>query len=234
MKQQKKALEPGKRICRPFCLLIILWLGALFPPPGRWSGSLLSSVCTAFSQDLPWQHGSPVCTHLYPRHALYHDSRLHLPLSLLGSRNPSHWKKFGVRSPKFIWAHVYCCTHWLRPRNPPPPHLGSYTRALLVSQDRRHLLVTPGGSKSSSSSVILVTSENDCVLSNVLYTLKADYINLLPCLAPSTNGTVYVLCAKFYLNIYFIFYIFWFYFLLEVHYCICKLGVHYCTKFAHT
>jgi hypothetical protein len=26
-----------------------------------------------------------------------------------------------------------------------PPHLGSYTRALLVSQDRRHLFVTPCG-----------------------------------------------------------------------------------------
>jgi hypothetical protein len=26
---------------------------------------------------------------------------------------------------------------------PPPPNLGSYTRALLVSQDRQHLLVTP-------------------------------------------------------------------------------------------
>jgi hypothetical protein len=33
----------------------------------------------------------------------------------------------GVRSPKFIWAPVYSCTHCLRPRNsqPPPPHLGS-------------------------------------------------------------------------------------------------------------
>jgi hypothetical protein len=41
--------------------------------------------------------------------------------------------------------HVHSCTHWPRPRNPPPPHphLGSYTRALLVSQDRRHLFVTP-------------------------------------------------------------------------------------------
>ncbi len=38
------------------------------------------------------------------------------------------------------------CTHWLRPRNsPPPPYLGSYTRALLVSQDRQHLFVTPWG-----------------------------------------------------------------------------------------
>jgi hypothetical protein len=44
--------------------------------------------------------------------------------------------------------HVYSCIHWLRPRKsqpppPNPPHLGSYTRALLVSQDRRHLFVTP-------------------------------------------------------------------------------------------
>jgi hypothetical protein len=53
----------------------------------------------------------------------------------------------GVRSTKFIWAPVNSCTHWLRvkPRNSPPLplHLGSYTRALLVSQDRRHLFVTP-------------------------------------------------------------------------------------------
>jgi hypothetical protein len=40
--------------------------------------------------------------------------------------------------------HVYSCTHWLRLRNSPLPlHLGSYTRALLVSKDRRHLFVTP-------------------------------------------------------------------------------------------
>jgi hypothetical protein len=31
------------------------------------------------------------------------------------------------------------------PQLPPPPHLGSLTRALLVSQDRRHLFVTPWG-----------------------------------------------------------------------------------------
>ncbi len=52
--------------------------------------------------------------------------------------------KYGVRSPKVIWAPVYSCLHWLRPRNSPhlPPHLGSYTRSLLVSQDRRHLFET--------------------------------------------------------------------------------------------
>jgi hypothetical protein len=45
------------------------------------------------------------------------------------------------------WAPVYSCTHWLRPRDtpqlPPSPHLGSCTRALLISRDRRHLFVTP-------------------------------------------------------------------------------------------
>jgi hypothetical protein len=52
--------------------------------------------------------------------------------------------KNGVRSPKFIWSPVYSCAHWPGPRNSPlPTHLGSYTRALLVSQDRRHLFLTP-------------------------------------------------------------------------------------------
>jgi hypothetical protein len=45
--------------------------------------------------------------------------------------------------------HEHSCSHCLRgwdPATPPPPvplHLGSYTRALLVSLDRRHLFVTP-------------------------------------------------------------------------------------------
>jgi hypothetical protein len=35
--------------------------------------------------------------------------------------------------------------HWLGPVTPPPPAFGlmRYTRALLVSQDRRHLFLTP-------------------------------------------------------------------------------------------
>ncbi len=39
--------------------------------------------------------------------------------------------------------HVHSFTHWLRPSNfpPIPPHLGSYTRALLVSQDRPDLVL---------------------------------------------------------------------------------------------
>jgi hypothetical protein len=42
-----------------------------------------------------------------------------------------------------FWASVYSCTHWLRSRNSPPPDLGSYMRALSVSQDRRHLFGAP-------------------------------------------------------------------------------------------
>jgi hypothetical protein len=33
--------------------------------------------------------------------------------------------KYGVRSPKIIWASVYSCTHWLRPQSSPlPPAFG--------------------------------------------------------------------------------------------------------------
>jgi hypothetical protein len=42
-----------------------------------------------------------------------------------------------------VGPHVNRCYIGLIPRTPPPPHLGSYTRTLLVSQDRRHLFVTP-------------------------------------------------------------------------------------------
>ncbi len=34
------------------------------------------------------------------------------------------------------WCALHSCAHWLSPRNPPIP---PYTRALLVSKDRRHL-----------------------------------------------------------------------------------------------
>jgi hypothetical protein len=40
--------------------------------------------------------------------------------------------------------HVYSCTDWLRHLNfLPPPTLDSYTRALLVSQNSRHLFENP-------------------------------------------------------------------------------------------
>jgi hypothetical protein len=48
-----------------------------------------------------------------------------------------HRVNIGVRSLKFIWAP--CAQLYLLAEIPPPP----YTRALLVSQVRRHLFVTP-------------------------------------------------------------------------------------------
>ncbi len=38
-------------------------------------------------------------------------------------------------SPKFIWAPVYRCTHWLRPRNsPPPPAFGLHYEGAIGQQ----------------------------------------------------------------------------------------------------
>jgi hypothetical protein len=41
---------------------------------------------------------------------------------------------------------VHCCTHWLRPRTPPPPihpSFGLVYEGAMVSLDRWHLFVTP-------------------------------------------------------------------------------------------
>ncbi len=60
--------------------------------------------------------------------------------------------KYGLDLQSLFGLHVHSCNHWLywnNPKNlphaqspPPPPHLGSYTRSLLVSQDRWHLLLS--------------------------------------------------------------------------------------------
>ncbi len=45
---------------------------------------------------------------------------------------------------RLFGLHVHSSTHWLRPRIPPSPRIWVHIRrALLVSQDRRHLFVTP-------------------------------------------------------------------------------------------
>jgi hypothetical protein len=52
--------------------------------------------------------------------------------------------KYGLGS---MSRDVHSCSHWLRPfkaANPPPPRILAHRQgALLVSKDRRHLLVTP-------------------------------------------------------------------------------------------
>ncbi len=61
----------------------------------------------------------------------------------------SYWSNMELDKQSYFGSRVQLyCTHWLRAwdpatATPPPPHLGSYTRALLVSQDRQLLFVTP-------------------------------------------------------------------------------------------
>ncbi len=76
---------------------------------------------------------------------------VHLQIYLLyvageGGGDAAQDKNMEGRSPTFIWAPVYSCTIWLRPRNSPPPHLGSYTRALLVSKQTTSLCNPLGSS----------------------------------------------------------------------------------------
>jgi hypothetical protein len=69
--------------------------------------------------------------------------------------------------------HVHSCTHWLSPRNfPLPPHVGSSTRALLVSHDRRHLLVTPWIQSCLTRPVIL--SPCTALCDNALWTCSEE------------------------------------------------------------
>ncbi len=42
----------------------------------------------------------------------------YLRLLSLSEDGTVHRLNMGIRSPKFIWAPVYSCTHWLRPRTP--------------------------------------------------------------------------------------------------------------------
>ncbi len=55
------------------------------------------------------------------------------------------------------------------PRNSPlPPHLGSYARALLVSQNRRHLFVNPWRYSWKGKGPFQTTAENCGSLNNII------------------------------------------------------------------
>jgi hypothetical protein len=56
-----------------------------------------------------------------------------------------YWLNMEVDIHSLFGLHVTGCAHLYslaENRQPPPPHWDSYTRALLVSKDRRHLFVT--------------------------------------------------------------------------------------------
>ncbi len=60
------------------------------------------------------------------------------------SVNLNHRLNMELDHQSLFGLHVHSCTHWLRPRTPPPRIWAhTRTRALLVSQERRHLFVNP-------------------------------------------------------------------------------------------
>jgi hypothetical protein len=63
----------------------------------------------------------------------------------VNSKEENHRLNMELELQSLYGLHVHSCTHWLKPLDSPPPnsHLGLFTRALMVSQDRRHLFVTP-------------------------------------------------------------------------------------------
>ncbi len=86
------------------------------------------------------------------------DPAYHLPFNFFRICNTAKYNNFSMGTAQIGQTHmlnkevdlqkficdVHSCTHWLWPRNSPlPPHLDSYTRALLVSKERRHLFATP-------------------------------------------------------------------------------------------
>ncbi len=86
-----------------------------------------------------WSAGTTLCAVLYSSPWHLFRKRLFLPCF-------TSLQKLKLQS--LFGLHVHSCSRWLRPCNLSPPlsrlpHLCSYARALLVSQDRRHLFVTP-------------------------------------------------------------------------------------------
>ncbi len=67
------------------------------------------------------------------------------PVFLVSRNKPKHKRNRSCFSSNRIFFCLFRGHHsWDPPTPPLPPHFGSsYTRALLVSQDRRHLFVTP-------------------------------------------------------------------------------------------
>jgi hypothetical protein len=64
------------------------------------------------------------------------------PIQWYHSHADPIWPTVPLNLQSLFGLHVHSCTHWPRPRNIAAHLHGSNTRALLVSQDRRHFFVT--------------------------------------------------------------------------------------------
>ncbi len=136
----------------------------LFPPlPSAWIGKFLPASKGKKGCELRvWLYqltegGGGGCSQYWRAPTFYGSYFLLKTVTLMGlkylnkscdSRPLTAKVKYGVRCPKFIRApcHVMWTAvliGWDPTTHPVPLHLDSFTRALLVRQDRRHLLVTP-------------------------------------------------------------------------------------------
>ncbi len=80
------------------------------------------------------------------------------------------------------------------PETPPPPHLGSYTRALLVKQDRRHLFVTPLVSRLTDPKRKATDDETVYGKSDIdqHWSVPVPYIQSFPTLFHDRNSQIFV------------------------------------------
>ncbi len=104
------------------------------------------------------EHWCANCLFLKSIHATYSNWIEYTVLNIYCIHRREGWRaKDGIRYPKFILAP--CAQLYLAAGT---PHLGSYTRALLVSQERRHLFVTPWWRDYSRAS-LTIPKKKSCI-----------------------------------------------------------------------
>jgi hypothetical protein len=119
-------------IITKYCRLLCVWRGLRggvsytnLPPP-------LFQFCYSLGKD-----DSALFSRFHRALRLTQSVRLNSYFAVLGMlESPYHSYNYGVRSPKFIWAQraqLYSLAETPAAPPPPIPHLGSYTRVLLVS-----------------------------------------------------------------------------------------------------
>ncbi len=117
----------------PFSTFMFLWAIYIFPPSVLLFSAEKQAVQCFCSVRTNWDFAQLLLVFKY----------------WIGRTNPRWWPMYETEREQhrlnmeldlqsLVRLHVHSCTHWLRPRNlPPPPHLGPYTRALLVTGQHR-------------------------------------------------------------------------------------------------
>ncbi len=99
--------------------------------------------------------------------------------------------------------HVHCTAFSLAetPQSPLPPHLGSYTRALLVSQDGRHLFGDPRmyrrKKERSATQIRHLWKKKNCIKAQFYF--YKELRNILGNVVSPVHAVHFVLCCNLYL-----------------------------------